>query len=171
MSCPFLIVQMLFTHFTYALFFIPVFAANWLVPSKWRWSLLLLASTAYYSCWSVSFLPILFFVTGCSWLSACLLFKSQDPHCRKNILIAGILLTITPLFTFKYWNFLVDSFGVIFPVNANTQKLPLMNFAVPVGVSFFTFKAIGYLVDVYRGTVACERRFLRVLLFVSFSLP
>ncbi len=161
---------MSFTQFQYALFLVPVFALNWAVPGRFRWLILLGASLLFYASWSLSFFPTLFLVTACSWTAGW--FVGRMPagsRWRRTVLSLGILSSLAPLLFCKYWNFLAQTAIRAFSgIEAGPNEAVLVRFVVPVGISFFTFKAVGYVVDVFRGTVPAERNPVRYLLFVSF---
>src|SRR5207248_4466542 len=85
---------------------------------------------------------------------------------RKKLLLAGtVVLNLGFLGFFKYWNFGVDNLAVLEP---SLAKLHIAKMLPPVGISFFTFESMSYVIDVYRGELAPHRSYLRYLLFVAF---
>ncbi len=87
---------------------------------------------------------------------------------RKHLVWLFALLGLLPLLVFKYYNFLNDSLTAWLAVVGLKFSLPGLNWAVPVGISFFTFQAVGYMLDVYHGRVKAEKNLLDYVLFVSF---
>ena len=87
---------------------------------------------------------------------------------RKRLVWLFVLLGILPLLVFKYYNFLNDSISVGLACFGLQFALPGLNWAIPVGISFFTFQAVGYMLDVYHGRVKAEKNILDYVLFVSF---
>ena len=100
------------------------------------------------------------------------LFDSQqfiNNKRKKNKLVwLFALLGLLPLLIFKYYNFLNESIGVGLATVGLQFSLPGLNLAVPVGISFFTFQAVGYMLDVYHGRTKAEKNLLNYMLFVSF---
>lgn len=161
---------MAFTQFQFALFLIPVFALNWTVPAHRRWIVLLLASLGFYASWSLAFFPPLLLVTAASWATGLAVgVLPEQSRGRKAALTIGILLSMSPLLFYKYWNFLAQSVADTFRwADWGNAGAPLVHLAVPAGISFFTFKAVGYVVDVFRGKIPPERNIARYTTFVAF---
>ena len=95
-------------------------------------------------------------------------FKIRDSSRRKRLAWCFTLFALLPLLVFKYYNFLNDSLSALLQVSGLKFQLPGLNWAVPVGISFFTFQAVGYMLDVYHGRVKAEKNLLDYVLFVSF---
>ncbi len=117
--------------------------------------LLLAASLYFYACWKAAYLVLILASVTITWLSG--LGMEKFPGRKKLVLALSLVLNLAILFFFKYYNWL-----------AATASLPLLSIALPVGISFYTFQAIGYSVDVYRGTLRAERDFITYALFVTF---
>lgn len=124
--------------------------------------LLLLLSYALY----VQYVPwcvlVLLWVTIVTYFAA--LFISNQKQYKKAICWGGVILGILPLVFFKYYNFLSDNINALL----DHHYLAGLNWAIPIGISFFSFQAIGYVVDVYKQRVPVEQNFLNYALFVSF---
>jgi D-alanyl-lipoteichoic acid acyltransferase DltB (MBOAT superfamily) len=131
--------------------------------------LLLGSSLFFYACWNPVYLALILFSVAVTWLSG-ILMSGAEPGKRKFILIGSLVLNLGILFFFKYYNFFADTanalFGVLKP--ASSAVFPAFNVLLPVGISFYTFQALGYSIDVFRGTVAAERNFVTYALFVTF---
>lgn len=159
---------MLFNSFAFAIFLSIVFIVYWVMPSKYRWTVLLGASYYFYLSWGVKYIWILLSTTAISYGCAILMEKVDSVRKKKNICAFSIVMTLALLVIFKYFNFFSGALSDVLramsiPVQGITLKLIL-----PVGISFYTFQTVGYLLDVYRGKVAAERHFGMYALFVSF---
>ena len=146
------------------LLFLPLAALGYFaVPQKARRVWLLLACYFFYFCWNPAHVPVLAFVTAVGYLGGRLL----DGKPRKGALAAGIVLALAPLIGFKYLGFLTKSvLSVLAHVGVQIAP-PAFDFLLPMGISFYTLQAVGYLVDTYRGERA-EHDLLDFALFISF---
>ena len=128
---------------------------------------LLITSWFFYAWWDWRFLGLLIFAGITSYLSAVSISKNKAiPRARLIWLLFGILTNLGVLLTFKYYDFFVSSFASAF-LGGNDSGL-LLNLILPVGISFYSFQAIGYCVDVFRNNVPAEKSFLLHLTFISF---
>ena len=176
---------MLFNSFNFWLLFPVVFVLYWVIPSRFlrvRNVFLILTSYALYMCWKPAFAIVLMGVTVVTYLGGVILCKSSvckndDSNdgvplknlSRQKILVGCFtLLGILPLLVFKYYNFLNDSITNVLESCGLHFALPGLNWAIPVGISFFTFQAVGYMLDVCFQRVNAEKDFLDYALFVSF---
>lgn len=135
---------------------------------------LLLASYFFYGSWDVRFLLLLLYVTAVTYGGGLLLASTADgPRQkrsigRKTVLTLTVILSLATLFYFKYFTFFSQAFNQLAEALHIRLYIPVFDILLPVGISFFTFQAIGYTVDVYRGEIPAEKNFLRYALFVSF---
>ena len=130
-------------------------------------ALLLLISYGLYAQANMAFTLILLGVTAVTYVFA--LFIERDAHSRKKKLVtAGTLLALLPLLVFKYYNFIIESSNSFLESIHFASHLPGLNWTVPLGISFFTFQAVGYLLDVYYQRIKAERNWWDYMLFVSF---
>lgn len=160
---------MLFNSFLFWIIFSLLFVLYWLIPSKWhkaRQWYLIVVSYALYMNWQPWFALILLWVTAITYYGALILEKNIG-H-RKPLCYTFSLLALLPLLTFKYANFVNDIFFHIFGFLGLRYDIPGLNWAIPVGISFFTFQALGYFFDVYRKKEQAEKSFSDYLLFCSF---
>lgn len=158
---------MAFNSFSFWLFFPFIFVLYWVIPPKyntWRKVLLLFVSYLLYMNWKPSFAIVLLGVTLITYWGGTL----SDERGKKNLIWPLTLLGILPLLVYKYYNFLNDSLSAGLSSIGLQLSLPGLNWAIPVGISFFTFQAVGYMLDVYHGRVKAEKNLLDYLLFVSF---
>jgi len=143
------------------LFFLPlVLGAYWLLPLKFRGAVLAGASLLFYASWSPAWLLLLLGVVAMTWLGG--IWMEQISGSDRGGLRTAVLLLFLPLGLFKYWNWVGESLEGILGV-----PLPRMSLGLPVGISFFTFQAVAYLVDVRRGEEA-ERDPVRFTSFLAF---
>ena len=156
---------MLFNSLNYIFFLIAVIIAYYAIPSNWwRKVLLLVASYFFYACWNVAFIAILLSVTLLSYILGWYLAKNK----KKGVLASGIVTLLLPLLCFKYLNFLLQSANDIVSLLGIDVSLSFVNLMLPVGISFFTFIAIGYVVDCYKQKYAPEQNMLDYALFIGF---
>ena len=170
---------MAFNSFSFWLIFPFIFVFYWLIPVKWntwRKVFLLLASYLLYMNWKPAFALVLLGVTLVTYWGGWILelgdnseeLKVGEKQKRKRLVWLFALLGLLPLLIFKYYNFLNDSISAVLASVGLQFALPGLNWAIPVGISFYTFQAVGYMLDVYHGRVRAEKNLLDYLLFVSF---
>ena len=163
---------MAFNTFSFWIVFPFIFGFYWLIPVKynqWRKLFLILASYLLYMNWKPAFALVLLGVTLITYFGGQFLEAHGDTKKRKRrIAWLFVLLGLLPLLTFKYYNFLNENLVSGLSAIGLKLALPGLNWAVPVGISFFTFQAIGYMLDVYHGRTKAEKNLLDYVLFVSF---
>ena len=165
---------MAFNSFCFWLIFPLIFVFYWSIPAKWntlRKVFLLAVSYLIYMNWKPSFALVLLGVTLVTfWGGQILECRDNDIKVRnrKHLIWLFGLLGLLPLLVFKYYNFLNDSISAGLASIGLQFALPGLNWAIPVGISFFTFQAVGYMLDVYHVRVKAENNLLDYLLFVSF---
>ena len=130
--------------------------------------LLLVISYLLYFQWNPAYTLILLGVTLCTYFSAITIENKKAYGKKKYIIYSGIIISLLPLIIFKYYNFIIDSFRAFFSYFGIELGISGLNWAVPIGLSFFTFQAIGYLWDVYYKKIEAERNLLDYMLFVAF---
>lgn len=145
-----------------------VFALYWAVAHKYRWGLLLIASYYFYMSWNPKYVVLILMTTVVSFVAAIWLEKEDNPPKRKAIVAAVIVICLGVLFVFKYFNFFNESVTAIL----RSLSLPLhpitLRLVLPVGISFYTFQTLSYVIDVYRGEIKAERHFGHYATFISF---
>lgn len=159
---------MLFHSFQFSLFLPIVFAVYWMIPHKYRWAMILVASCYFYMSWNPRYI-ILFLGTTVVSYSAGLLLDGEIRRSRRQLILASaVVICLGVLFFYKYFNFFSGSVVRIlrvFSLQLNPITLKLL---LPVGISFYTFQTLGYVIDVYRGDVKAERHFGYYAAFISF---
>lgn len=161
---------MQFTTFEFAVFFPIVVTCFYIVPAKARTVWLLLASYYFYMGWNPKYALLILASTVVTYVCAKLLthFDEQARTPRKLILISGLALNLAMLIFFKYFYFLHDMISGIMSVFGSGLGESTLDIILPVGISFYTFQALGYMIDVYRGDIKAEKNFISYALFVSF---
>lgn len=159
-------VLMLFNTFPFLLFFIFVFVLYWKIPKKFQWIVLLLASYYFYGSWKPAYLGLILATTIINYVSAIAIHDSQQ-H-KKRYLLLALICNLGILFLFKYFNFFAFSLDQLFHSLHWQFTLPQFKLLLPLGISFYTFQVIGYVIDVYRGVLQPEKHFGRFALFVCF---
>ena len=155
---------MLFNSIEFLVFLPIVFAIYWLLRKhlKLQNLFVVLASYVFYGWWDWRFLILIAFTSFCSWGSGLLIEKSSN---RKFWMIANIVINLGILATFKYYDFFVSEFGTLFGIS--TESL-LLRIILPVGISFYTFQALSYSIDVYRGNIKPTKDIIAFFAFISF---
>lgn len=164
---------MIFNSFQFIWLFPLIFAAYWLVSQFSKGNripnyLLLLISYGLYMQWDIPCTLILFAVTLVTFLFARIIEAKQAYGKKTYIVAVGITLTLIPLLIFKYYNFITMAGASALQWIGIDAALPGLNWVVPLGLSFYTFQALGYLSDVYYGKIRAEHNFADYMLFVSF---
>ncbi len=161
---------MIFTSFTFLIFFVVVFTAYWLVKNNQaRLYILLAGSTVFYGWWDWRFLGLIGLVIGVSWASALVMRRPGATKRSQNMaLAAGVLISLIVLGIFKYTGFFADSFAELLGRLGLRADMPTLRIILPVGISFYIFQAISYMADVRRGVLGAERRLARVALYIAF---
>ncbi|HLP63021.1 MAG TPA: MBOAT family O-acyltransferase [Flavobacterium sp.] len=131
-------------------------------------ALLIVASYYFYSCWDWRFLFLLVFSTLLDYFSAIQIEKSQDSHQRKMWLWLCISINLGFLGVFKYYNFFASSFADLARSFGFEATPILLKLILPVGISFYTFHGLSYIIDIYYKRIQSERNFVDYSLFVSY---
>lgn len=184
---------MLFTSYEFIGFFVLLAALYYLVPARWQWVLLLAASYLFYFAAGPGYLCYLLAVTLLTYLTALALgrnqvrqriwlkehkeelgreekkaFKNKQRKKCRIWLAVGLISVLGILIQAKYTNFFISILNGMWERFGSVGRLSFVRLALPLGISFYTFQAIGYLVDVSRETIPAEKNFFRYALFLSF---
>ena len=149
-----------FNSFQFLIFYPIVAVLNFIVPRKYRWIPLLLASYYFYLSWNAELFFLILFTTAVSYASGLLIEKK--PKRKLLWMIISVVASLSVLFFFKYYNFVAGTIGGFFGADLTLQLV------LPVGISFYTFQTLSYSIDVYRGNIKAEHNFFYYALFVSF---
>jgi D-alanyl-lipoteichoic acid acyltransferase DltB (MBOAT superfamily) len=160
----------LFNTLAYAKFFAAVFVVSWLLARlrKLRVLFLLGASYAFYAHWNWRFLPLIFASSTVDWLLGNAIARAEDPVRRKRWLAVTVAVNLGVLGVFKYLGFGIQTArAVLGALGAHPPEVAL-HIALPIGVSFFTFESMSYVIDVYRKDIEPHPSYLEYLAFVAF---
>ncbi|MEZ4222394.1 MAG: MBOAT family protein [Polyangiaceae bacterium] len=135
---------------------------------KVRLLFILGASYVFYAHWDYRFLPLILGSSSIDWLLGHAIHRAKNPRSRKLWLIGTVAVNLGILGVFKYYNFGVDS--AVTALSAFGVELPrrTLDVALPVGISFFTFESMSYVIDVYRGDIEPQKSYAEYLAFVAF---
>jgi len=162
---------MSFISMEFLLFVLAAAFVYYIIPARYQWMILLAFSYIFYAAAGIKLLFFLLFTTlttygTARWIDSVNISvtdKKEKKSSKRRILILGLLLNFGMLGLLKYSNFAISNFNSLFQKN-----FALLNFALPLGISFYTFQSMGYLIDVYWGRFRAERNPFRFALFVSF---
>ncbi len=159
---------MIFNSVDFLIFFPIVTLIYFIVPKKLRYLWLLAASYYFYMSWNVKYVLLLIFSTLSTWLAGEIVSRCKSTIGKKISVVSCLGINLGILFFFKYFDFFLDTINrVLGKLNLQVVDKPF-DFLLPVGISFYTFQALGYIIDVYRGNIESEKNPLRYALFVSF---
>lgn len=162
---------MLFNSLAFLLFFPIVCILYFCIPAsqlKFRNLLLLVASYYFYMNWEPAYALLMLTSTIITYSAALGIDYFADSSRKKLCLVTSLILNLAILFLFKYFNFLAGSVEALLQAVGLNMNIPEFKLLLPVGISFYTFQALGYSIDVYRGDIKVERNFFNYALFVSF---
>ena len=154
------------------LFFLPiVFLLYWFVFRSYRWQnlLIVLASYVFYGWWDWRFLLLIALTSFCSFLSGVGLERYEGNRSRQKLIsAANIILNLSILGVFKYYNFFVESFSFLFSTMGLQLDWVTLNIVLPVGISFYTFQALSYTIDVYQHKLRATHDVVAFFAYISF---
>ncbi len=156
-----------FVSLKYLLFFIAVVSVFFAIPQRFRWMFLLATSYFFYMTWDPKYALLLLTTTTIVYGTG-LLMQDRPQNQKKTLAAFSLVANLGVLFAFKYYNFFNNSIKDLFGLFGTTYDVPAMTLLMPVGISFYTFQALSYTIDVYRGTRKAERNFGMFALYVSF---
>ncbi len=159
---------MLFNSLQFMIFFPIVVILYFMISYKYRWILLLMASYYFYMSWNPKYMILILTSTLITYLSGISIGNTNDKQKKKLYLILSLISNLGILFIFKYYNFSVDSINSILEVLNIKMGIPNLKLLLPVGISFYTFQALSYSMDVYRDKIKPEKHFGIYALYVSF---
>ena len=167
---------MVFNSIDFLIFFPIVVCIYFIIPKKLRYLWLLAASYYFYMCWNPAYIVLIVISTLITYVCGLLVGKirdSRDITERKRlrlmrlILAVSLIMNLGILIYFKYTNFLIGALNPILE-KMHIRAVSTLDILLPVGISFYTFQAIGYTIDVYRGDIKAEKNIVRYALFISF---
>lgn len=166
---------MLFNSLSYAIFLPIIFILYWIIPGKYRWPLLLFSSYYFYMSWNYKYLLLIITITIISYVAAIFIYRFDKVSVSKKgiikkkvVLSVSIVACILLLAFFKYFNFLCNVLKDFLSLYRITFQYEILDIVLPVGISFYTFQAISYVIDVYRKKIEPEKNFGIYATFVAF---
>lgn len=161
---------MLFNSLEFLIFLPIVFVLYWLLCNSIRWQNLLVVVVSYifYGWWNYIFLFLIALTSLCSYASGIGVDVCKNQRGKKTIAISNIILNLGILGVYKYYNFFADSFQEMLNGFGITTDWPVLNLVLPVGISFYTFQALSYTIDVYKKKIEPTRDILSFFAFISF---
>ncbi len=163
---------MIFNSLSFLVFFPTVVLLYYLIPHRFRWVLLLLASYVFYGYWKIEYLSLIVISTLVDFSVGRYLNRETNSGKRKAALALSLLVNLGMLFTFKYANWFINDLLPSAALNGLASVFPSissgLNLVLPVGISFYTFQTMSYTIDVYYNKVKAESNLAKFALFVSF---
>lgn len=159
---------MLFNSFSFLIFFVVVTALYYLLPHRIRWVLLLLASCIFYMFFKPEYILILAFTIVVDYFAAIAIENSTTQERRYWFLVASLIANIGVMAVFKYFNFINDNITGLCRLFNFSNPIPYLHMLLPIGLSFHTFQAMSYTIEVYRRQQKAERHFGIYSLYVMF---
>lgn len=184
---------MLFTSYEFIGFILLFFLIYYVIPKKGQWLLLLVGSYLFYFMAGTFYPLFLFATTAITYVTAIIIentgkkekeylqahkkelareerkrLKAETAKKQKRIMLLGLLLCLGILAVFKYADFAIDNINLVLSVVGSGRELEYLDLLLPMGISFYTFQSLGYLLDVYWERVEAQRDFPKYMLFVSF---
>ena len=162
---------MLFNSIDFLIFLPVVFLLYWFAckSKKSKNLLIVIVSYIFYGWWDWRFLFLIALTSLCSFSSG-LLMEKYLPHtkARKYICVGNIIVNLLILGLFKYYNFFADNLSSLASLFGIELDLVTLNIILPVGISFYTFQALSYTIDVYRGMIRATKDIVEFFAFISF---
>lgn len=162
---------MLFNSLDFYIFLPIVFLLYWCLfkPVKWQNLLVVVVSYIFYGWWDWRFLLLIALTTFCSFASGVMIEMYEGKrNVQKIISASNIILNLSILGVFKYYNFFSENLAIILQHIGLKPDWPTLNVILPVGISFYTFQALSYTIDVYRGKINATKDIIAFFAFISF---
>lgn len=161
---------MLFPTPEFAIFFFAVFIAAWALRDRadWRKLMLLAASYVFYGWWDWRLMSLLAGSSAMNYIAGLLLTRQRTEAARYRVVIVSTILNLGILGVFKYYNFFLDSLTDVLLAFGAQRDMPFLEILLPIGISFFTFQGLSYVVDVYRRHIPAVRSPVDLFLYISF---
>ena len=155
---------MVFSSIPFLFFFLPFFLLLYfIVPFKYKNIILLIFSLIFYAWGEPIYILLMVFSSVVDYFNGLMIYKNKDnPKKKKLFLIFSIMVNLSLLGFFKYIDFIIKNINDIFNI-----YIPLLRLGLPIGISFYTFQTMSYSIDVYRGEVKPEKKFLNFMTYVS----
>lgn len=159
---------MLFNSLEFLIFFPLVVAVYFVIPKNIRYVWLLVTSYYFYMCWNAQYALLIGLSTLITWLSGILLCRFKEKWIRQLVVALSFISNLGILIFYKYFDFILENINAVLASFDGELVSNPFDIILPVGISFYTFQALSYTVDVYRNDIEAEKNLLRYALFVSF---
>jgi len=159
---------MLFNSFAFLIFFVAVTSIYFALPFKYRWCLLLFASCFFYMFFKPEYILILAFTILIDYYAGLRIAAADSPEIKKRFLVLSLIANIGILAIFKYYNFINTNITGLANLFGFQNHIPYLKILLPIGLSFHTFQAMSYTIEVYKGNQEPERHFGIYSLYVMF---
>ena len=159
---------MTFNSWEFLVFYPIVAALYFLLPKKLKWPMLLVASYYFYAFYQADLLFLIILTTAVSFFMSHLIERTESAAKKKLYLALTLTVCLGVLVFYKYFNFLGASVEGIITLFGKEPPSLVLDLVLPVGISFYTFQTLSYVIDVYRGDIKTEKNFFFYALFVSF---
>lgn len=161
---------MLFTSYEFLFLFFPIVLILFylVVPKKFKLIFIFIASCLFYGFWSFKFLPLLLLTIYVDFYLGKLIGESRDESKRKKLVVFSVVLNLTFLGFFKYFNFFLDNTNSLIEILGYSKLVGIGEIILPLGISFYTFQSMSYTIDVYRSKFRPYDDFIPFAAYVTF---
>ena len=159
---------MLFNSLNFIIFFIITACLYYILPYKAGIYMLLAGSYIFYMCWNPKLIVIIVFITFINFVGAYLIYTAQNTKRKKIYLALCMVINFGLLFVFKYMDFACTTLNGILAVFNSGLYITPPDIVLPMGISFYTFQAAAYTIDVYRGELKPSKSYVKFSLFITF---
>lgn len=164
----------MFISYQFIVFLVSVLILYYLVPKRLQWIFLLIANFVFYMYADIRYPIFLVITTAVVYTAARIIETYENVKINKSIkkkkkfiMMTALFIVLGILICVKYTNFIIRNFNICL-IRTGHESIPFVDFVIPMGISFYTFQAIAYLLDVYWGRCKAQKNFLKFLLFMSF---
>ncbi|HWJ93040.1 MAG TPA: MBOAT family O-acyltransferase [Flavisolibacter sp.] len=159
---------MLFNSLEFFVFFLIVIPLYFLLPHRFRWVMLIIASSIFYMYFKPVYILILVFTIIIDYFAGMAIENSRSQRTKKMLLVVSLVSNIGVLCFFKYFNFLSINLSGLLSLSGREVHLPLLHMLLPIGLSFHTFQAMSYNIEIYRGNQKAEKHLGYFALYVLY---
>lgn len=159
---------MISTSFIYFVFLAITFTIFYLTPVKYRNYVLIIASLVFYMYVKLSYGLIIIAIILTNYFIGIKIGEASDKKLKTRFLYLSVLINLGILVYFKYWDFVIDNISFLFNDDFLLTNVLVRNIILPLGLSYYIFQTIGYIIDVYRGSLKAEKNLARFSLFTLF---
>lgn len=159
---------MVFNSLEYLIFLAVIVLVYYQFRNKYQWVVLLVCSYVFYMTWNVKHTLLLLLCTGITWGAGELISRTTRSSGRKVWLTLSIIANLFILGIYKYYNFFAESLSAVLNKLGLSVQIYTLSLLLPIGISFYIFRALSYTIDVYRGEIKATHNFGKYALFVSF---